>query len=89
MYMQSRTLNISLPKELVKKTDEAAKKVFKNRSEYIRDALVSQLKEDNDWEEIFAEGRKIGKKMGIKSEEDAYRLVEEYRKEKYASKNRS
>ena len=87
--MQSQTLNISLPKELVKKTDEAAKKVFKNRSEYIRDALVNQLKDESDWNGIFEWGSKIGEEMGIKSEEDAYKLVEEYRREKYASKNRT
>lgn len=87
--MSVQTLNISLPKELVKKTDEAAKKVYKNRSEYIRDALVSQLKDDMEWDEIFVEGKKAGRRMGIKTEEDAYKLVEEYRREKYASKNRT
>lgn len=87
--MSTQTLNISLPKELVKKTDQAAKKVYKNRSEYIRDALVNQLKDDMEWEEIFAEGEEIGRKMGIKNEEDVYKIVEEYRQEKYASKNSS
>ena len=85
MYMQSQTLNISLPKELVKKTDEAAKKVYKNRSEYIRDVLVKQLNKESDWEEIFAEGKKIGEKMGIKSEEDAYRIANEFRHGKKSS----
>ena len=37
--MQTRTLNIALPKELVKKVDEVAKKEYKNRSELIREAL--------------------------------------------------
>lgn len=87
--MSVQTLNISLPRELVKKTDLAAKRAYKNRSEYIRDAIVSQLKEELEWEEIFREGRRIGRKMGIKSEEDAYKLVEEYRNEKYAFKDRS
>lgn len=87
MYMQSQTLNISLPKELVKKTDEAARKAFKNRSEYIRDALVKQLNKENEWEEIFAEGRKIGEKMGIKSEDDVVKIIKEYRREKRKTQN--
>lgn len=87
--MSVQTLNISLPKELVKRTDRLAKKLYKNRSELIRDALVMQLNEQAEWDEIFKEGSRIGRKMGIKSEEDAYKLVEEYRKEKYASKNRT
>lgn len=85
--MSVQTLNISLPKELVKRTDTAAKKIYKNRSEYIRDALVRQLNDDSEWEEIFAEGERAAKKMGIKTDEDAYKIVEEYRKEKYASKS--
>lgn len=86
--MSVQTLNISLPKELVKRTDILAKKLYKSRSEFIRDALVIQLNEQAEWDEIFAEGNRIGKKMGIKSEEDAYKIVEEFRKEKYASQNR-
>lgn len=85
MYMASQTFNISLPKELVKKADEAAKKVFKNRSEYIRDALVKELQKESDWEKIFAEGKKMGEKMGIKSEEDAYRIASDFRHEKKSS----
>ncbi len=85
--MQIQTLNISLPKELVKKTDTAARKSFKSRSEYIKDAVVAQLKEEGEWEEIFAEGQKIGKRMRIKSEEDINKIIKEYRREKRAQNN--
>lgn len=79
MYMQSKTFNISLPEELVKRTDIAARKAYKNRSEYIRDALINQLKEESDWDEIFAWGKEAGKKMGIKSEQDVYDMMYEFR----------
>lgn len=82
--MQTQTLNISLPKKLVRKTDLAAKKSFKNRSEYIKDAITMRLKEESDWERIFAEGKKIGKKMGIKTEEDVNRIIKDYRREKHS-----
>lgn len=87
--MKTQAYNIVFPKELMKKIDTAATRSYKSRSEYIRDLVASQLKEEEEWEAVLAKGREIGKKMGIKSEEDAYRLVKEYRREKYASKSRS
>lgn len=77
--MQTQTLNISLPTELVKKVDQVAKKEYRNRSELIRQALRVYLKDLQEWEEIFEYGKKQGKKMGIKSEEDVNRIVYEFR----------
>lgn len=77
--MQTQTLNIALPKQLVKKVDEAAKKEYRNRSELIREALRVYLKESEELEDLFAFGKKIGKKMGIKSEEDVNKIVYEFR----------
>ena len=77
--MQTQTLNIALPKELVKKVDQAAKKEYKNRSELIREALRIYLKDMEEWADLFKYGREVGKKMGIKSEEDVDKIVYEYR----------
>lgn len=77
--MQTQTLNIALPKELVKKVDEVARKEYRNRSELIREALRVYLKDLQQWDEIFEYGRKMGKKMGIKSEEDVNKIVYEFR----------
>lgn len=77
--MQTQTLNIALPKELVKKVDQVAKKEYRNRSELIREALRLYLKNLQEWDEIFEYGKKIGKKMGIKSEEDVNKIVYEFR----------
>lgn len=79
MYMQTQTFNISLPKDLVKKVDERAKKEYRNRSELIRESLRLYLQRMDVWEKIFAAGKKAGKKAGIKSEEDVNRIVYEYR----------
>lgn len=79
MYMQTRTLNIALPKDLVKKVDLVARKEYRNRSELIREALRVYLEDKNEWEEIFRLGEKAMKKMGIKSEEDIDKIVYEYR----------
>jgi len=77
--MQTQTLNISLPKELVKKVDTRAKKEFKNRSELMREALRGYLEERDEWEQIFRAGEEAMKKMGIKSEEEINNIVYEFR----------
>lgn len=77
--MQTQTLNIALPKELINKVDEQAKKEYKNRSELIREALRIYLADKNDWEQIFATGEKAMNEMGITSEEEVNKIVYEYR----------
>lgn len=87
--MQTQTLNIALPKELVKKVDEVAKREYRNRSELIREALRVYLKDMNEWQEIFSYGKKVAKKMGIKSEEDVDKIVHEFRHGRQQNKSRS
>lgn len=77
--MNTQTFNISLPRELVKKVDEVAKKEYRNRSDFIREALLARLKEKSDWEQIFKAGRETAKKMGIKSEKQINDIVYEFR----------
>lgn len=84
--MQTQTLNIALPKDLVKKVDEVAKKEYRNRSELIRQALSSYIEKRSRWERILAEGKEYGKRMGIKSEADVNRIVREYRHGRKPSK---
>lgn len=77
--MQIQTLNISLPADLVKMADLYAEKEFKTRSEFVKTALMAYLKDISVWEDMFVYGDKIGKKMGIKSEKDVNKIIEEYR----------
>lgn len=77
--MQSQTLNISLPRDLVKKIDKVAIKEYRNRSELIREALRAYIAKFEKWDKIFSQGKKYGLKSGIKSEEDVNRIVSEYR----------
>lgn len=83
--MQSQTFNIALPKELVKKIDAQAKKEYKNRSELIREAVYGYVTKKDRWEEILKKGKRYGKKMGIKSEEDVDKIVYEFRHGKKSS----
>lgn len=77
--MQMQTLNIVLPKDLVKSADKVAKREYKNRSELIREALRVYLQDKEEWVQIFAAGERAMKEMGIKSEEEVDRIVYEYR----------
>lgn len=77
--MSVQTINIALPKELIKKIDKEAKNLYRNRSEFIREALLAQLNRMEKWNYIFKIGREAGKKAGIRNEEDVNRIVEEYR----------
>lgn len=89
--MSTQTINISLPKELVKKIDSAAKKEYASRSDYIRQALVSKLKidraESDDWDLLEALADEISdaaNKAGYKTDQDFVRAAKEVRREKLA-----
>lgn len=61
LCMASKTVNITLPEELLKKIDAAAIGEFTNRSDFIRDSIVRRLKnqrvvdewgDDGEWETV-------------------------------------
>ena len=83
--MNTQTLNIALPEDLVKKVDNLAKKEFRNRSELIREALRSYISNKEKWEELFSYGKSMGKKLNIISEEDVNKIVSDFRHEKSSS----
>ena len=75
----TQIINISLPKSLLKEIDKQSSKESRSRSELIREAARKYIIQSREWEEIFAYGKKIGRKMGVKSEEDVDRIVHEFR----------
>lgn len=83
--MSTQTFNISLPKDLVKKVDKLAKKEYRNRSELIRQALRVYMQDKEEWNDLLDYGKKVGRRMGIKSEEDVYKIVDEFRHGKKSS----
>lgn len=87
--MQSQTVNISLPQPLLRQIDFLAGQEYATRSDYIRQAVIEKINSAKQWQNIFLYGKKMGKKVGVKSEEDVYRIIEEYRREKHASTNSS
>lgn len=84
--MPAQIVNISLPKELVKKIDQAAKTSYASRSEYIRQAVVSRLRDQDTtvWDALEASTDEVeakAKQAGYTTDEDFVRAVKELRQD--------
>lgn len=79
--MNTQTLNISLPKQLVKIVDQFSKRQFSTRSDFIRTAVIRYINEEKELANLFAYGEKKAKELGIK-EKDVERIIDEYRQGK-------
>jgi len=95
LAMSVQTINISLPIDLVKQIDIAARSEFASRSDYIRQALVGKLRSEEarglaaSWLELEALSEEIAsnaEKRGLVNDEDFVRLVKEVRRERSAQK---
>jgi len=75
--MATKTLNIALDDKLIKAIDGAVKKDMGSRSEYFRRLALADLERRQRWAALFASGKKVGKKMGITSEAQVYKLLED------------
>ncbi len=73
--MSSKTFNLSLPQDLVKKLDEQAKKDFSSRSDYVRKAIVNQINSEQALEAVFDRANRKGALRGIKSEQQVYDII--------------
>jgi metal-responsive CopG/Arc/MetJ family transcriptional regulator len=79
--MASVRINITLPSELLKQIDEAAAAEHRSRSEYIREATRRYLT-DGVWERYQRIVSERARSLGIQSEADVERLIDEYRAER-------
>ncbi|KKW06625.1 MAG: hypothetical protein UY42_C0028G0002 [Parcubacteria group bacterium GW2011_GWA2_49_16] len=53
-----------------------------SRSEYFRRLALDDLERRQRWEELFDAGNKLGREMGITSEEQVYQILDDYKREK-------
>lgn len=74
--MSSKTFNLSLPSELVDELDRRAKKEYTTRSDYIRRAVLNQLRAEQTLTAVFDRANQKGKLAGYKSEEQVYREID-------------
>ena len=73
--MASQTFNISLPKELVEQIDEQARRDFSSRSEYIRRAVVKQLRSEQALSQVLDRANERGRQLGYTSEQQVYDVI--------------
>ena len=74
----SKTTTISLPPKLYKEVQRLARKNGMTKSELFRVALRRYQREEREWEELFAYGRRKARETGIKPE-DIEDIVDEIR----------
>jgi metal-responsive CopG/Arc/MetJ family transcriptional regulator len=92
--MATKIINISLPEDLVKEIDKAAKAEYASRSDFIRQSVVGRLKnmtnqEDRLWNYLLVtadEASAQAEKMGYTSDQDFARIAKEIRKEIHEKK---
>jgi metal-responsive CopG/Arc/MetJ family transcriptional regulator len=70
--MAAQTFNISLPAELVAQIDEQASREFASRSEYIRRAVVKQLRTEQALQQVLDSANERGRRLGFTSEQQVY-----------------
>jgi metal-responsive CopG/Arc/MetJ family transcriptional regulator len=73
--MTSQTFNLSLPRELVKELDSRAKKDFSSRSDYVRKAIVNQMRSEQALEALLDQTNRRGVEIGITNEQQVYDII--------------
>lgn len=79
MARSSKVLTVSLPQEMFKKAERIAKDENRTRSELFREALRQYIASRERWQEIRRWGSRSAEELGIESEEDVERLIDEFR----------
>lgn len=74
--MAAQSFNISLPQELVEQIDDQARREFSSRSEYIRRAVVKQLRTEQALQAVFDRANDRGRRVGYASEQQVYDAID-------------
>lgn len=73
--MSTKTFNLSLPKALVDALDKRAKDDYSSRSDYIRKAIVNQMRSEELLSKLLDRSNQKGLESGIKSEQQIYDII--------------
>ena len=74
----TKPITISLPTDLLRETQRVAKEETRTRSEWIRDALRQYLA-SRRWQRLRQWGAETADRLGLKTEADLQRLLDEVR----------
>ena len=78
----SKTVTISLPRNLAAEIDRVAAAENRSRSELVREVFRQYLERRRRWDQIFAYGSRRAKATGLRSEEQVARVIKEHRRRK-------
>lgn len=67
----TQTFNVSFPKALLEQVDALAERQFGSRSDFLRAAALQYIRNEQQWEYLFREGKKIGAKSQFRTAEEA------------------
>ena len=76
--MNTKTVNISFRKDLLKKIDKVAKEEMRTRSELIREAARMYIERKDRWEKIFEFGWQQAERLDLK-EQDVAEEIKKFR----------
>jgi len=79
MSSKVRVMSLSLPREMAEEIERRARKEGKMKSEFLREA-VRQYLEREKWKELQREFNLRAGKLGVNTEEDIERIIDEIRK---------
>jgi CopG family transcriptional regulator/antitoxin EndoAI len=74
----TKPITVSLPPSLLRDTERIAKEETRTRSEVIRDALRQYIT-SRRWQRLRQWGTEAADRLGLKTEADLQRLIEEVR----------
>lgn len=74
----TKPITVSLPSDLLRETQRVAQEETRTRSELIRDALRQYLA-SRRWQRLRQWGAETAERLGLKTEADLQRLLDEVR----------
>ena len=77
--MASKTINVSVSEQIVRELNRLAKRQRRTRSSLLRDAILEYMQQRVSWEDLQADASERARRLGISTEEDVERLVDEVR----------
>jgi len=78
--MQTKTINLSLPGNLLKEIDRKAKEEYRSRSELFREAAIIYIQTRDNWKVLQDALQKRAKEIGVKNDDDVEKLIDSIRK---------
>jgi len=78
--MSSKTINVSLPAELLKQIDRKAQEEYRSRSELLKEATLIYIQTKDNWQVLQKDLSSKAKKMGLKNEGQIESMIDSLRK---------